>query len=398
MKPLSGILTFVVAAASAIVGLSTAAGPASAADPAPGQPCSAADLGKRYPVVKSARVEPTITHFKTFFVTEGTTGSQTLTLETSTTITVEVGTTTQIQAGFNILTLGRVEAFVNRTVKKITASTDKEVQTITWNFNAPGYYGLFKGTRKVSGEYAGINCDRVDLGGGAFATQWVERPGGTYTTYSVMEEGAIRCADVVPPNSLMRLAQIQLGCDGVAARERAEERAKAGRRAGEPAAGKPGVIAPLAVPPGFTCDSALYRIGTPDRLLAFYDASNSGEIRHAGWTSNSRAYWRVCQGPQSNGKTEYVFVGQHGGNCLAVMGAEETGDGGRLEEANCAAVDDRQRFYVYQDVAGSNLVGLQVKRTGFMIGQARLASGEQIRQYSTGMADGTGTFLLDKVT
>ncbi|MFB4284636.1 hypothetical protein ACBJ59_55860 [Nonomuraea sp. MTCD27] len=71
----------------------------------------------------------------------------------------------------------------------------------------------------------------MDQGGGAYALKWVERPGGTYTTYTVMEEGAIRCEDAVPPNSLMRLAQIQLGCDGVAARERAERQAEAGRQA-----------------------------------------------------------------------------------------------------------------------------------------------------------------------
>ncbi|MGP4102669.1 hypothetical protein [Nonomuraea sp. KM90] len=78
--------------------------------------------------MKSARIEPTVTHFKAFFVTAGTTGSQTLTLETSTTITVEVGTITQILAGFNIGTLGRVESFVNRTVKKITASTEHQLR------------------------------------------------------------------------------------------------------------------------------------------------------------------------------------------------------------------------------------------------------------------------------
>ncbi|MGP4102670.1 hypothetical protein [Nonomuraea sp. KM90] len=122
-----------------------------------------------------------------------------------------------------------------------------------------------------------------------------------------MEEGAIRCEDAVPPNSLMRLAQIQLGCDGVAARERAERQAEAGRQA--KASEPPRVIAPLAVPPGFVRDSNLYRIMTQDRLLAFYDASSSEEIRLEGVTSNARGLWRMCQGPQSNGETEHIFIG-----------------------------------------------------------------------------------------
>ncbi|WP_157252993.1 hypothetical protein [Nonomuraea typhae] len=37
-------------------------------------------------------------------------------------------------------------------------------------------------------------------GGGRYATEWIEHPGGACTTRTVMEEGAIRCADVVPPN------------------------------------------------------------------------------------------------------------------------------------------------------------------------------------------------------
>lgn len=385
-------------AASAAIGGTAAAGPALAADPKAGEPCTAADLGKRYPLIKSATVTPTITHFKTFFVTAGTTGSQTITLENSTVITVEVGTTTEIRAQFNITTLGNVSAFVNRSVKTITASTDKEVQQMTWNFLAPGYYGLFKGTRKVTGQYAGINCSRVDKGGGQYATEWIERPGGTYTTYSVMEEGAIRCEDAVPPNSLMRLAQIQLGCDGAAAKEKAEKQAR--QQADEPltvesASGT--VVAPFAVPPGFACEAGYYRIGTPDRLLNWWNQDGTEEIRLQAWSSSTRAQWSLCQGPVSNGMPEHVLITRYSGKCLALHPGETAAEGGRLLEESCRTVDDRQRFYIYRDVPGSDKVGLQIKSTGFMAGQSVLANNQVLRQYSMGMADGTGTYLLEKV-
>ncbi|WP_433510688.1 hypothetical protein ACQP2T_43460 [Nonomuraea sp. CA-143628] len=395
-----GALTLVMLAASGLVGvnaMSTSAG--AAVDPKPGEACTAADLGKRYPIVKSAVMTPTLTHFKTFFVTSGTTGSQTITLETSTTVTVEVGTTTQILAGFNIGVLGRVEAFVNRTVKKTTASTDKEVQAITWNFLAPGYYGLFKGTRKVTGEYGGLNCTRVDKGGGQYATEWVERPGGSYTTYSVMEEGAIRCEDVVPAGSIMRMAQVQLGCDGVAAKKQAEEQARKQaqkqKQTEEQASAR--AVAPFAIPPGFVCEPGYFRIGTPDRLLNWYNIDGTDEIRLAGWSSNTRAQWALCQGPVSNGMAEHILLSHYSGKCLTLTAGEEINEGGRLQEGGCQTVDDRQRFYIYRDVPGSDRVGLQVKAGGFMFGQARVASGEALRQYSTGMADGTGTYLLEKM-
>ncbi|MFD1538410.1 hypothetical protein [Nonomuraea guangzhouensis] len=394
-----GVLTLAMLAASGLICLNaTPAG--AAADPKPGEACTAADLGKRYPIVKSAVMTPTLTHFKTFFVTAGTTGSQTVTLETSTTVTVEVGTTTQILAGFNIGVLGRVEAFVNRTVKKTTASTDKETQAITWNFIAPGYYGLFKGTRKVTGEYGGLNCTRVDKGGGQYATEWVERPGGSYTTYSVMEEGAIRCEDTVPAGSLMRMAQVQLGCDGLAAKKQAAEQAR--RQAAEQAkqqvekTASAGAVAPFAVPPGFVCEPGYYRLGTPDRLLNWYNIDGTDEIRLAGWSSATRAHWAVCHGPVSAGMDEYLFISHYSGKCLTLT--EELDEGGRLQEGGCQTVDNRQRFYVYRDVPGSDLVGLQVKSSGFMFGQARVANGETLRQYSTGMADGTGTYLLEKIS
>ncbi|MEV0390657.1 hypothetical protein [Nonomuraea sp. NPDC050643] len=410
-----GALTLMLLVAPAFVGLTAASGSAhAAANPKAGDPCTSADLGRRYPFIKSATMTPTITHFKTFFVTAGTTGQQIITLENTTVITVEVGTTTEIRAHFGITALTFVEGFVNRTVKKITASTDKEVQQITWNFLAPGYYGLFKGTRKVTGEYGSLNCTSVDKGAGQYATEWIERPGGSYTTYSIMEEGAIRCEDVVPPTSLMRLAQIQLGCDGVAAKERAERQARETReqaaqdRAAQDQAAQDQaaaseatetgrVVAPFAVPPGFACEAGYYRVGTSDRLLNWWNQDGTDEIRLRGWSTSSRAQWSLCQGPVTNGRAEHVLITRYSGKCLTLVAGEMTVEGGRFFEEDCRTVDDRQRFYLYRDVPGSALVGVQVKSGGFMLGQARVADNEVLRQYSMGMEDGTGTYLLEKI-
>jgi hypothetical protein len=59
-------------------------------------------------------------------------------------------------------------------------------------------------------------------------------------------------------------------------------------------------------------------------------------------------------------------------------------------------VDDGQRFHLYRDVPGSDLVGPQNKMSGSMLGQARVADGESPRQDSTGRADGTGTYVLER--
>ncbi|MFI6504078.1 hypothetical protein [Nonomuraea typhae] len=389
---LSSALTLAMLAASAVAGTTPAS---AAAAPAAGQPCTAADLGKRHPFAKSATMTPTITHFKTFFVTSGTTGSQTVTLEHTTQIAVMVGTITQITANFTIGVLGSVQAFVNRTVQKTTTSTDRESTQITWNFLSPGYYGLFKGTRKVTGEYGSVNCDRVDKGGGQYATEWIERPGGAYTTYTVMEEGAIRCEDTVPPNSIMRQAQIQLGCDGAAARQQARE--QAGKQARDHAPEQAGRPAPLAVPPGFACEPVAYRVGTPDRLLNWWNQDGTDEIRLQAWSSSGRAQWSLCQGPVSNGRPEYVLITRAGSaKCLTLLAGETAAEGGRLVEETCRTVDDRQRFYLYRDVPGSNLTGVQIKSTGFMVGQSVVANNQVLRQYSVGMADGTGTYVLER--
>lgn len=386
-----GLLLVLVAGSVSMI-VNMAVRPVAAAeDPKAGDACTASDLGKRHPFIKSAVTEPTITHFKGYYITDGSTGSQSITMSTQTVITVEVGNTTQISSGFSIGTLFKVEAFANRTVKKSTATTNAQSQTITWNFLKPGYYGLYQGTSKVTGVYGSLNCGRVDLGGGRSATQWIERPGGTYTTFSTIEEGAVRCEDSVPAGSIMNKAQKILGCTGAPA--------QAAPKAPAPAAKAPTgrVAAPAALPPGFTCLAGYYRIGTPDRLLFWWNADGTAEFRLHAWAKSTRVQWQVCQGPATNGMVEHVFLTRQSKKCLTLRAADAPTESAPFYEEGCRTVDDGQRFYVYQDVPGSNLVGLQNKLTGFMIGQERVTDNDTMRQYSMGKADGTGTYVLEPI-
>lgn len=399
----TGAAALALVATSALAGVTSLASPAAAAagGPKAGEACTSADLGKRYPFIKSFKVEPTITHFKGYFVTAGSTGSQSVKLSTQTQVTVEVGTSTTVTVGFAFEVLTKAETAVNRTVKKTTATTSAEEQTITWNFTQPGYYGLYQGTRKVTGEYGSLNCDRVDRGDGTYATQWTERPGGLYTTFSTIEEGAIRCEDQVPASSIMKKAQEILGCDGTVAKAKAKEQVG---KAPSPDAAHRGQEASVnsergisSVPTGYTCLPGKYRIGTPDRKLFWvtFGAGDYFRLRPGPFLPEG-GMWSVCEGPQSNGKTEYALVNSYKGRC-ATMTDHSDAEGAQFRMDPCRTVDDYQRFYIYRDVPGSDLIGLQLKANGHMVGQERVVDDTAMRQYSQGKTDGTGTYVLEMI-
>ncbi|MGY3676927.1 hypothetical protein ACVWXU_000550 [Streptomyces sp. TE33382] len=206
------------AAACAVTATGLAASPAAAAPtnataPRPGDTCTAADLGTRHPYIKSTEVSPTITHFKGWYVTEGTTGNHTVTTNTETTITVSVGLNGKIEGTFPVETLKSAGASLGLDVKVEYSSTSSESNSVVWNFNQPGYYGVYKGTKKVTGTYASLNCNRSQQGDGSWALKWTEGPGsGSFTTYTTLEEGAVRCQDTVPAGSIMAKAQGLLDC------------------------------------------------------------------------------------------------------------------------------------------------------------------------------------------
>ncbi|GGR86280.1 hypothetical protein GCM10010252_26190 [Streptomyces aureoverticillatus] len=164
-------------------------------------------------------MSPTITHFKGWYVTEGTTGNQTVTTSTQTTISVSVGLNGNVEGGFAVETLGNVGASLGLNVKVDYTSTSSESNTVTWNFNQPGYYGVYKGTKKVTGTYGSLNCNRVQQGSGSWALKWIEGPGsGSFTTYTTLEEGAVRCQDEVPAGSIVAKARGLLDCGSAAAK------------------------------------------------------------------------------------------------------------------------------------------------------------------------------------
>ncbi|QLE76419.1 RICIN domain-containing protein [Streptomyces rectiverticillatus] len=377
--------------------------PATTADqPKLGEACTSADLGKRYPFIKSAQVEPTITHFKGWYVTEGSTGSQTIETSTQSVVTVQVGLSVNIEGTFQVGVLGQVGASLGLNVQMSSSTTSSQSKSISWDFRRPGYYGLYEGTRKVTGQYGSLNCNRVDQGNGTFTTKWVEGPdSGTYTTFTTLEEGAVRCQDAVPSNSIMKKAQDLLGCGTAAARPAAHTpaadntAAPTGTTRAEkknPADWPPG----STMPPGFTCDQGYYKIGTPDGSL-FWTAPNFApganvQLRAARGIGN-QAQWQVCRGPENGGIAEHVIVNRASKKCLAVAESTASVEGAPLQQVNCKT-DDLQRFYVYRDVPGSDRIGVQNKFTGYMIGHERNAENQPLRQYSMGKPDGTGTYAM----
>lgn len=411
-----GLLAFTATAATGIAAMSFAVTPAAAAPAAPaaaqaelGDACTAADLGKRHPFIQSVEVAPTITHFKGWYVTDGSLGSQTVETSTQTVISVSVGQKTSIESSFEVEALSKAGASVGLDVQMSYTSTGSTSKSITWNFQKPGYYALYEGTKKVTGEYGSLNCNRVDLGDGTFGLKWVGGPGnGSYTTYTTLEEGAVRCEDAVPANSIMRKAQDLLDCttapasSGHAPPAKASAPAKDGKAAEDGKAADPdptGRSAGANVAPGFTCDEGYYKIGTADRAL-FWTApgflqGDNVQLKPSTVLSLNLDQWQLCHGPENNGVAEQILVNHSSNKCLAIAEQTAADEGSPLVQADCKP-DDLQRFYIYRDVPGSDNIGVQNKYTGYMIGHDRYAEGQPLRQYSSGKQDGSGTYVLVK--
>ncbi|MFE9780945.1 hypothetical protein ACFYPA_22665 [Streptomyces sp. NPDC005775] len=403
-----GLIAFTVAATSAIAAMSFAASPAVAGTGTTasaqtqaelGDACTSADLGKRHAFIKSAEVAPTITHFKGWYVTDGSLGSQTVETTTQTVISVSVGETASIEAGFEVEALSKAGTTAGLEVKMSYTSTDSTSKSITWDFQKPGYYGLYEGTKKVTGTYGSLNCNRVDLGDGTHALKWVEAPdSGSYTTYTTLEEGAVRCEDTVPAGSVMRKAQELLDCGTTVART---DRAAAAKAPAPVATATRHPADRLTSPAAsLTCAAGYYKIGTPDQSL-FWTApgflqGDNVQLKPSTIFSLNLDQWQMCQGPEINGIAEQVFINHSSNKCLAIAEQSAGNEGSPLVQVDCKT-DDLQRFYTYRDVPGSEKVGIQNKYTGYMIGHDRHAEGQPLRQYSSGRQDGSGTYVLLKV-
>ncbi|MEU3041158.1 hypothetical protein ABZ700_09410 [Streptomyces diastaticus] len=414
-RPRRGLLALTAAAVSATAALGLAASPAAAGTPPAaaaaagaelGGACTAADLGTRHAFVRSTEVAPTITHFKGWYVTDGSLGSQTVETSTQTVIEVSVGQNTSLNAGFDVEALSEAGASVGLDVQMKSTSTGTTSKKITWDFQKPGYYGLYQGTKKVTGTYGSLNCNRVDLGDGTWGLRWVEAADrGSYTTYTTLEEGAVRCEDAVPADSIMRRAQDLLDCAPAATGTRRTPAAK------EPAAKEPTAKEPTAkvtedrtdrtagTRAALTCAEGFYKIGTPDKSL-FWTAppllqGDTVQLKPSTIFSLNLDQWQMCDASEENGIVERVFVNRSSDKCLAVTERTAGDEGAALVQADCRT-DDLQRFHVYRDVPGSDRIGVQNKHTGYMAGHDRHAENQPVRQYSSGRQDGSGTYVLVK--
>jgi hypothetical protein len=403
-----------MAAASAVSAMSLAAAPAAAAPtdttaPQPGDTCTAADLGTRHPYIKTTEVSPTITHFKGWYVTEGTTGNQTVSTSIQTTISVSVGLNGNAESSFAVETLGKVGASLGLNVKVDYSSTSSVSNSVTWNFSQPGYYGVYKGTKKVTGTYGSLNCNRVQQGDGSWALEWIEGSGsGSFTTYTTLEEGAVRCQDSVPAGSITAKAQDLLDCGSAVAkaehpagavaptakqkRDRLVQRPAltSGTSAEQPKATGPSARAAL------DCTAGAYKIAVPGKPLSWGApllADDGVRLRPSTIFSAHLDHWRLCNVTEHNGVLEASLWNWGNGGCATIAEQNAATERAVLMTAPCTE-DDLQRFYVYRDVPGSSKVGVQNKYTGSMMGHDRYADGEFIRQYSSGRQDGTGTYTL----
>lgn len=418
----------VAVAASGLAASPAAAVPTATAAPQLGGACTAADLGTRHPYIKNTEVSPTITHFKGWYVTEGTTGNHTVVTSTETVITVSVDLSGGVEASFAVETLKAASAKLGLNVKVEYSSTSTESNTVAWSFGQPGYYGVYKGTKKVTGTYGSLNCNRSQQSDGSWALKWAEGPGsGSFTTYTTLEEGAVRCEDTVPAGSIMAKARGLLDCGSPAAKaehptgavaptakqkqdqdqEQKQDQKQDQDRLAQPPAGA-GAGGTPAEPSGATgrgaraaldCRTQVYKIAVPGKPLSWGApvlANDGVRLRPSTIFSAHLDHWRLCNVTESNGVIEATLWNWGNGGCATIAVPNAATDRAVLRTVSCAE-DDLQRFYVYRDVPGSSKIGVQNKYTGSMMGHDRYADGEFVRQYSSGRQDGTGTYSLDAV-
>ncbi|GAA1400194.1 hypothetical protein GCM10009639_40890 [Kitasatospora putterlickiae] len=199
-------LTSGIAALFAVTGLGLGAAPAQA-DP-PSNPVCNPDRDYLWEDIVSARVEPTVTYFVTVAVAPGTTGQYTRTLTETETVTTSVNGNTEVTAEFKAL-FAKVSVKVGFSVTDTKSTTWSATASDTWNFNDPGYYGMYRGTRKVTGEWVRYICARSGPGIG----YWVKStPGGpgTFTTFETTEYGTVSCASPEPAGTVRAAARLRL--------------------------------------------------------------------------------------------------------------------------------------------------------------------------------------------
>ncbi|MET8542538.1 hypothetical protein ABZW03_18055, partial [Kitasatospora sp. NPDC004799] len=210
-RPLRRATASTAALLAAVTSFGLAGATTAAAAPLPAPPTATCTPGvdTEWTEVLSTKVEPVVTDFLAVNVADGTTGqrTETLTRVDSVTTTVNNSTTIGASAGFLFF---KVSAKVGFDVQKTTSSTTTSTVSTTWYLNKPGYYGLYRGTRKVTGEWVQYTCARAGTTG-----FWVNTsPGGkgSYTTYDVPELGTVSCAATEPAGTVRGAARQRLSC------------------------------------------------------------------------------------------------------------------------------------------------------------------------------------------
>ncbi|CAN3977943.1 hypothetical protein [Kitasatospora purpeofusca] len=197
-----------VAALVAVAGLGLGAVPAHA-DPVP--PTSNCDPTRDFywDEIASVRVEPTVTDFLAVAIAPGTTGSYTKTLSEVTSVSTTINSSVEVGIEFKAI-FAKVSTKVGFSVSDTKATTRTTTVTDTVNFNSPGYYGLYRGTRKVTGQWVRYVCARAGTGG-----LWINTSPngpGTFTTFDVPEQGTVACSFPEPAGTLRAAARARLVC------------------------------------------------------------------------------------------------------------------------------------------------------------------------------------------
>ncbi|MEU3571405.1 hypothetical protein AB0E96_23715 [Kitasatospora sp. NPDC036755] len=183
--------------------LSLGAAPAAHADTLPTLCNPAVDRTTAEPV--NVQITPLVTDFLIYNVAPGTTGQHSDTLTRVNSATTTVDNKTEITASASAL-FAKVEVKVGFSVQKTTSSTTSVTVSDTWNLNSPGRYGLYRGTRVVTGQYVNRICAQTGANTGIWVT--TSPSPGTFTTYESPEIGSVGCAPAEPAGTVRRAAQL----------------------------------------------------------------------------------------------------------------------------------------------------------------------------------------------
>jgi hypothetical protein len=167
-------------------------------------------LNRQFTWITSAEVDVVLTQFLAVNVAPGTSGTRTDMLTKVNSVTVTIGASTEINATAGVI-FAKVSTKIGFSVQVQAGSTETVSNTMVWSFSQPGYYGLYKGTRRVAGTAYTMRCGISLADSKWYWSSW-NLGAVPYVTFANIEEGTITCDVAAPPGSLRELAKRQLGC------------------------------------------------------------------------------------------------------------------------------------------------------------------------------------------